>query len=250
MVTPPQGLSLLRAIAKDHQPGLIASIAIDTARMYAAAFWHLSNHVAGRCEGLFGGRVKPECKKAHSTTVLIHVTLNLKPHKNVRFSRSQGGARSDASDQDILSERHDPSSWQGVNQVALGTYLRYMFASCHAYAFAFGGLHQLRESQAGAGVRLAAEAVAFTDKAKKLGQTCDKSAAAAAGSGAPGGKKAPKKAAPAPAERKAFQEDLDRQVQLRQKGIDLLGTDDLLNEPAFHTIITSGQTGSGPNNQG
>ena len=87
-----------------------------------------------------------------------------------------------------------------------------MFACCHAYAFAFGGLHQLRESQAGVGVRLAAEAVAFTDRAKKLGETCDKSVATAvvASLGAPGGKKAPKKSAPVPAERKAFQEDLDR----------------------------------------
>jgi hypothetical protein len=46
-----QGLSLLRAVAKAHQPSLIAAIAADTSSLYAAAFWSLSNHVAGRWAG-------------------------------------------------------------------------------------------------------------------------------------------------------------------------------------------------------
>jgi hypothetical protein len=43
-----QSLSLLRAVAKQHSPGVVAGIARDTAEMFAAAFWKLQNHVYGR----------------------------------------------------------------------------------------------------------------------------------------------------------------------------------------------------------
>jgi hypothetical protein len=77
------------------------------------------------------------------------------------------------------------------------------FACSKAYSFAFAALHQLRESKAGVGVRLAAEAVSFRVHAERLGSEYDRAAI-----GGPKGKKA----APVAAGRKAFQEDLDREV--------------------------------------
>ena len=84
------------------------------------------------------------------------------------------------------------------------------YASCQAYSFAFAALHQLRQSKAGVGVRLAAEAVTFRDHAERLGIEYDRLAI----SGGPAASKKGKKT-PAAAGRRAFQEDLDKEVGVR-----------------------------------
>ena len=88
--------------------------------------------------------------------------------------------------------------------------LAHRYASCQAYSFAFAALHQLRQSKAGVGVRLAAEAVAFRDQAERLGVEYDRAAVSGGAAASKKGKKPP-----AAAGRRAFQEDLEKEVGVR-----------------------------------
>ncbi len=110
-----QMLALLRAIAKAHQPSLVAAIAVETGSMYASSFRHLSNNVAGR----WIHRFRPLSFSADPR--FPHALL---PHPAHRASADAGGDES--SGMDILADSLDPSSWQAQGlQREMGFYLRY-----------------------------------------------------------------------------------------------------------------------------
>mmetsp|Transcript_37629 Transcript_37629/g.83776 ORF Transcript_37629/g.83776 Transcript_37629/m.83776 type:complete len:666 (-) Transcript_37629:154-2151(-) len=143
-----QDLSLLRAAAKGHAPGLVSGIAQDTAGLYAAAFWHLSNHVNKRTTG--------------------------------------ADSKVDASGHDLTAGQYDAViNWPAGYTRQLGCYLRYKYACCQAFTFAFAAMDQSRQSKVGLGVRLAQEGARLAGAAAgKLGAELDNAVGAAAPSGA------------------------------------------------------------------